>query len=397
MEPLPLLDELLRGPTDTGEEARVLALLRAASPEELDALVRGVDTPRLFRSVDDRLVGPDHGSELVDLLTVDRLGDLSLEARAAVSYGLQVGRTNARDERGIARLLLAHRGEELTRYKNRLNARTDAHDLEGLVFVDLDDAALRQEVLDHIAAEAVGVHPDKAKVLSDIDDTVVCALHDDRYPKGTLYPGVLAVYDALDAGPHDAPFSTGDLTFVTARPRDAFGLIENTTRASLRRAGVASASVLSGSFLNLLTHDAMAAKKLQNIDHYHRLYPEYRLLFLGDSGQGDVAVGEKLHELYPDHLDLVLIHDVVDTPADRRAEYAARGVHFHDTYVGAATLLHRSGLISDAGLTHVVEEATAALAAVPWRSPEQERRMRELFERDVALSCAPRVPPAGTP
>ena len=383
---LPLLDELLRRPTDAEDEARILDILRTCTSSQLDALVRGLQGARLFRSLDDRLLGPDHGTELMELLTVQRVDDLSLEARAALSYVLQAGRTSRRDEVGISNLLLAARGEELTRYKNLLNARTDVHDLEGLVFVDVDDAAIRDEMLAHIADEAAGVRPDKAKVLSDIDDTVVARLHDDRYPRGTLYPGVLAVYDALDDGPHGTPFSTGDLTFVTARPMDAFGLIENTTRASLRTAGIATASVLSGSFLNLLTHDAMAAKKLENIDHYHKLFPEYRLLFMGDSGQGDVAVGVKLHELYPEKLDVVLIHDVVDTPAERRAEYAAGGIHFHDTYVGAATVLHARGLISEAGLRRVVDEALRGLDAVRWSSPAQERALRTLVERDVAAS-----------
>lgn len=386
MDTLPLLNALLAKRTDTDDEARILDLLRAASATELDALVRGVDARRLFDSIDDRLIGPDHATALIDLLTVQRLADLSLAARANLSWGMQQGVTVRREERGIANLLLAARGAELTRFKNLLNARTDAHDLESLVFADVDDIGIRQEILDHIAAEAVGVDPGKAKVLSDIDDTVVCALHDQRYPKGTIYPGVLATYDALDQGPDDAPFSTGDLTFVTARPGDAFGLIENTTRASLRKAGIATATVLTGSLFALHTLDAMAARKLANIDHYHRLFPEYRLLFMGDSGQGDVKVGEKLHELYPEQLDVVLIHDVVGTPADERARRAAAGIHIHDTYVGAATVLRDRRLISDAGLRHVVDDTYRGLDAVRWRSREQESRMRGLVARDVAAT-----------
>ncbi len=32
----------------------------------------------------------------------------------------------------------------------------------------------------------------------------------------------------------------------------------------------------------------MAARKIANIAHYRQLFPEYRLVFIGDSGQGDV-------------------------------------------------------------------------------------------------------------
>ncbi len=386
MDALPLLNALIRRPVPAAAEARILELLRGASDDHLDALVRGVDTRRLFDAVDDRLVGPDHRTALVELLTAERVEALSLPARAAVAYGLQAGPTWRAEELGIRNLLLATRGVRLTHLKNLLNSRPDAHDLEALVFGDIDDPALRDQILDHIAAEAVAVVPGKAKVLSDIDDTVVCALHDRRYPKGTVYPGALALFDALDAGPTDEPFSTGDLTFVTARPGDAFGLIENSTRAALRRAGVTTASVLTGSLVNLITHDAMAAKKLANIDHHHRLFPEYRIVFLGDSGQGDAIVGSTLRRERPEAVDLVLIHDVVDTGPERRAELAGRGVRFFDTYVGAAVLCRDHGLISDAGLARVVDETRTGLAAVAWRSVDQERVVRELVARDVAAA-----------
>lgn len=163
---------------------------------------------------------------------------------AGVVLGLQVGRTGRADEEAIRDIFLATRGEGLTRPKNQINSRTDAHDLEGLVFVDIDDPRIRQQLLDDISAEAVHVQADEAKVLSDIDDTAVAAIHDDRYPKGTLYPGILARYEALDRGPTPDTTSMGDLTFLTARPADAFGLIENHTRETLRKAGVGTASVL---------------------------------------------------------------------------------------------------------------------------------------------------------
>ncbi len=381
-----LLADLLAGVTTRADEERILGLLAAATPDELEALLLGVDTAELFRAVDDHPFGPALRTELIRLLTVTRLGDLSVEARAAVAFGLQAGVTDARDEDGLRNLILGTNGVALTRLKNAINARHDTRDLEGLVYSDVDDRGTRAAILDHIATQASGLDVGKAKVLSDIDDTVFARLHDDRYPKGTLYPGVLAVFEALDDGPDDDPFSTGDLTFVTARPMDALGLIENSTRRALRRAGIAQSAVLSGSFLNLATHDAMAAKKVENIHHSRLLFPEYRLLFLGDSGQGDVLVGEKLLERFADVLDLVLIHDVVATPASVRAEHAGRGIFFHDTYVGAATLLRRRGLISDAGLRRVLTEAQAGLDAVRWDSAGQEAATRALFARDIAAA-----------
>jgi hypothetical protein len=381
-----LLRALIEGPTDVAEERSALALLRGATTAELNEMIVGNEMHRLFGSLDNRLVGPDHRSELIQLLARDRRRELSVMSAAGVIYALQRGRTGREDETAIRDMLLATHGEELTRLKNQINARADIHDLEGLVFSGIDDAELRREILDHIAAEAATLHVDEAKILSDLDDTAFCRLHDRRYPKGTLYPGLLALYDALDAGPHDDPFSVGDLTFVTARPTDAFGLIESATRGSLRRAGIAQSSVITGSFLTLLSHDLMAGKKLANVEHYHALYPEYDLVFLGDSGQGDVILSEQLWKRFPGTLRAAFIHDVVDTPEEERARYAAEQIFFHDTYAGCALKAHELGLISRAGLDRVVAETRAGLDAIEWDSPEQERRIRDLVDRDAAAA-----------
>ena len=378
-----LIRALVEGRTDRTEEERLLGLLRNASAPDLNEVLSSVDTGNLVSSLDDRPLGPDHRTALRRLLTEERLAELSVPARAALLYGLQKGRTDRDDEEAIARVFAATSGAELTRLKNAVNMRLDSHDLEGLVYRDVDDDEIRARILAHIAAESAAVSPGKAKVLSDIDDTVFCALHDGRYPKGTLYPGVLALLDALDRGPTGEPFSTGDLTFVTARPADALGLIENHTRSALRKAGIAQSSVLTGSFLALHTRDAMAARKLANIAHYRALFSEYRLLWLGDSGQGDVAVGERLLQDFPEHLDVVLIHDVVDTPASERADRAAQGIHFFDTYVGAAAVALDRGLVSRGGFDTVVAETREGLDAVSWDSPAQERRVRDLVERDL--------------
>ena len=382
-----LIVTLLQGHTDRKEEAHVLELLREASAPTLDKVLREVDAALLFRSLDDHLLGPANHAALRDLL-VEHIGELSIAAQANVAYGLQAGITGRADEEAISAIFHARKGIELTQLKNQMNSRTDAHDLEGLVFGDIDDEGIRAEILDHIAEQAAGVHTGESKVLCDIDDTVICALHDDRYPKGTIYPGVLALLEALDRGPDDEPFSTGDLTFVTARPGDALGLIENHTRSSLRRAGIATHSVLTGTLSALVTHDLMAGQKIANIDHYRQLFPEYRKLFIGDSGQGDVRVGELLLERFGDVVDIVVIHDVVATPEDERATHAAAGIHFVDTYIGAARLMHERGLIAEAGLERVISESYAALDAIAWRSPEQRAAIQALLDRDAAPATA---------
>lgn len=385
---LDLLNALLQGRTDRDEEGAVLALLRQASPEGFDHALTHVDAAELFGSLDDRLFGPDNRTALRHLV-LERFGSLSVPALANVIYGLQAGHTDGADEEAIERIFCGTHGMRLTELKNAVNNRADYHDIEALVFSDIDDESIRATILNHIAAEASGVHPGEAKILCDIDDTVSAVLHDRRYPRGTVYPGVLALLDALDRGPTDEGFSLGDLTFVTARPGDVFGLIENHTRATLRRAGVASHSVLTGTFAALASHDMMAARKIVNITHYHALFPEYRLVFIGDSGQGDVTVGELIRERFPDAVDAVLIHDVAGTPDEVRAGWAAQGIDSFDTYVGAANLLHRRGLIAANAVIRVIDQSLSALAQIAWETPEQERRIRDLLSRDIAAVGAP--------
>lgn len=386
MAPDTLLHRLLKGRTRRAEEAQVLALLRAASPAELDRILIETDAAQLISSLDDRLFGPDNRTAVRDLL-VSRLGDLSIQARANLAYGLQAGHTCRADAEAIREIFFSVGGEELTLLKNAMNMRIDSHDLEGLVYSDVKSPTIRAEILAHIAREAAGVEPGEAKVLCDIDDTVICALHDRRYPRGTIYPGILALLDALDRGPDDDPFSLGDLTFVTARPGDAFGLIENYTRASLRRAGIAHHSVMTGTVQALFTRDRMAGRKIANIEHYHALFPEYRLVFLGDSGQADIAVGDLLWQRLEHVLDIVFVHDVVHTPDAERVRLSAERIHLVDTYIGAARIAHERGLIARAGLDRVIEESFAALDDVRWSSVEQEHATRALFEADAAASA----------
>ncbi|SJN38119.1 phosphatase domain-containing protein [Luteococcus japonicus] len=381
---LGLVRELLAHSTGEDEEGRLLALLRALDTEELNELLDDHTADRLLGALDNHLLGSRNRDAVIDLVAVQRAGELDLHSRAAVIYGLQTGRTGHRGEEAIAGLVCAVEGAELTHLKNIVNLRSDHHDLEGLVFKDLDDRDIRQRVLDHIHAQAQGMPVTEAKVLSDIDDTVFCKLHDHRYPRGTLYPGVLAFQEALDMGPDDDPLSIGDLTFVTARPMDFFGLVENHSRESLKKAGVADLSVMSGSPFSLLSLDTMAGKKLENIAHHVQLYPEYRMTFMGDSGQGDVQVGERLWQEFPEAMDAVFIHDVVDTGIQARREHAEHRVWFHDTYVGAAAKALELGLISRTRWKHVVDEAAQALEEIVWDSGEQEAAMRVLFERDLA-------------
>jgi hypothetical protein len=329
---------------------------------------------------------PDLGDDAVRRLLADPDRDLVALARA-----LQHGRRWSSDhgrEQLVRDAFVGLAGADLTLFKSLLNAGSDHRDLEHLVFDVVDDEGARQDILDHIAAQAAVVDVPDLHVLSDIDDTLRCALHDDRYPKGTIYPGVIALYHALDAGQFGDPLSPGDLTFVTARPMDPVGLIEQHTRRGLRDLGLPPHAVLSGTFEGLRSHDSMAAAKIENFERFRLLMPETHVVFIGDSGQGDVEVGRRMLAIDREAVRLVLIHDVVGLADDERESLRSEGIVIVDTPVGGALEAYAVGLVSTAGLVSVVDATVREAPRIRWSSPQQEATTRALLERDLAAARA---------
>jgi len=380
-----LIEARLEGHTDRGDEAAILATLSTIDDATLDAVLSRLDLARLLGDVDDRTWGPKHRTELDALLTVDRIDALGVPTRAALIAALQRGRTGSRDEAAIERLLLATRGCDLTALKNLVDAGADHHDLQQLLFSDIDDDDRRSRLLAHFAAEAVP--SGEVKVLSDIDDTFYANWKDERFPAKTVYPGVLQLYEELDRGP-DGDGRPGDIAFVTARPKDRPGLVEKLTHGTLRERGIEVATVLSGSFRHLLTDESIAEEKLANFRDYAALFPEYDFVFLGDSGQGDASFGKRMIELSPERVAMVLIHDVVQTPTERRRDWNERGVVFVDSYVGAATEAYRRGLVSADGVRRVMDRARADLERIPFEDEAQRDARRTELEADCEAADA---------
>lgn len=317
-------------------------------------------------------------------------------------HQLQKWWTRRFDELEVAREFLALKGNELTRLKSLVRSRGGHHDLEKLIFTDIDDEQLRATVLDHFAVEGEKVRRSRrapVRVLSDIDDTLRSSLHDKRFPRGVVYPGVVAFYRAIDSGESADPESPGDLTFLTARPAGPAGLVENLTRDSLAELGLPPHSVLSGTLTTLISHGAMARRKMINFARHRQLFPEADLVFVGDSGQGDVAVGTSMLDEAAHVARAVFIHDVVPTPPERREFLRSKGIHVFDTYLGAALAAHEDGLVDRADLADVAAASRRDLAAIDFDDAEQraaaEEQLRRDLERLAALGIEPGLSESG--
>jgi hypothetical protein len=385
------ISELMKGHTDREEEAEIISLLSSTDAVTLNQSLNELDLAHLFNDVDDRIVGPDNKTRLLNLLSQERLDEIQVPARASIVDGLQRGPTTLSDqdekplaggveEQAITNIFLGTNGEALTGLKNTVNAGADEYDMHSLLFSDVDDPDLVAQMFGHFQGQSID--SEAVKPLSDIDDTFYSSLKDERFPGSTVYPGVLAFYDELDRGPTDAD-PLGDLTFLSARPDEVTGIVKNRTHRTLRDNGVKEASVLLGSLTGLINHEAMARKKMENFEDYARIYPEYDFTWVGDSGQGDAMLGEMMLDKHPEKIKGVFIHDVVGLSQEKRDEMRTRGIRVFDTYLGAAIEAHELGLMSDDGLSRVASASEEGFEAIQWDSEEQQARAFEMLQRDL--------------
>jgi hypothetical protein len=287
----------------------------------------------------------------------------TVQQRAAAITALQQGWTTGSDERKIRDIILSTTGPELSTLKRLIDLGGENHDLLHMLTDDIDNATIRAQIRAHFATASVP--SGQVKVYSDIDDTFYSNLKDDRFPKGTLYPGVRAFYRALDLGRAGSD-ATGDMLFLTARP----GIMENSTLSMLRGRGVPEASVLEGNLFDSLhlteagRNNAYAATKVNNFMAHRALYPEYASVFIGDSGQGDAIAGAEMLSRAPASVRAVYINNVTNMTAAQRAAMTGQGIMVIDSYVDAAIDAFNRGLISRASLSAVATAARTELNAM---------------------------------
>ena len=314
------------------------------------------------------------------------LGD-DISDRAAVLDKLQHGSMSRRAQVVATKVLLATHGEDLTRLKSQIDRGSDGATLHRLIYRDLTDDILREAILAHFHREtrsgevqASRAPRDRVRVVSDIDDTLIRSLCDERYHKRVIFPGVLEFYRALSIGTRaqDAEAQTpGEVTFLSARPRE----LVRSSYSSLLNPLMGKNAAIIGSY-NLLpspgawpgianVHEVQAFAKFRNFVQLAALFPESDFVFIGDSGQGDMLSGELMLYHQPERLRAVFIHQLVTDgkhgvfcPHPRSANDLDRGVSrvfFFDTYVGAAAQAHDWGMISDDSLFLVAKAAIETL------------------------------------
>eukprot|EP00667_Euglena_gracilis_P008233 EG_transcript_8337 len=181
-------------------EALIHCVLQGASDDELNFILCCVDLPEVLRFAN---------VSTEDMLVEDaRLAALNTPARAALIDALQKKGLphNVPRQQRVQRIFLATSGREMTLLKSLLDIRKEYHNLHKLIFNDLNYGPIQDAVLAHIHVQGEALARRSLKVISDVDDTLFSsggrwpAGTDCTYPKGIVYPGVLAFYRELNFG-----------------------------------------------------------------------------------------------------------------------------------------------------------------------------------------------------
>ena len=184
-------------------------VLQVASKEELNFIICSVNVAAVLEVANDKTIK----------MVVGRCDILETVSRAAVVDGLQkIGLRHRRQRQEWARdIILRTKGIQLTYFKAYIDDGGDYHSMYKLMYNDLQ-WEIREQVEKHIRVQAEGlIRQMRAleiqgpkppgivlKILSDVDDTVFSsggsfpAGVDSRYPRKSYYPGVLALYSAMD-------------------------------------------------------------------------------------------------------------------------------------------------------------------------------------------------------
>lgn len=309
------------------KSGRPLDGLRHLDGPSFEAELSSVSLGALLRRLSGRSWGPDSRTEFLQLVQ-QHAPHLSLENKSELIASLARGRTAHLEESVIRTLFLSETGERLTELKLCLDRCSLGHDLLAILTVDLDAPELRYDVIRHFQQNAPEWEERPLRVVSDIDDTIYCSFKDQRYPTGTVYPGVMELYQQLTDLPP---------VFLTARPELALSLMERLTHKQLRNLGWQEATVLSGSLPGLFGHRRMAEQKARTLTSYAELFPEYRFVFFGDSGQGDWALARTLLKRKPSIIEQAFIHKLSEESVSSKSAHPR--IHFFEDFGQAARRL----------------------------------------------------------
>lgn len=215
-----------------------------------------------------------------------------------------------------------------------LAGSTDAVTHQDIV-ASIGDDTLRAEAKLLVKAARKHTHRQGLTLCSDVDDTV--RPWRDTSVAAPVYTGAKELYAAL------AP--TGDVHFITARDGIFVGAESELNATGITYSSIAYGNTSTGALALLGCTGPMAARKEANLRALFAKNPTRRFVLLGDTGQADATVFQRLLKSHSGRIAAVLLHEIPGFPnPEPRIEEDDRVVVFK-TYDEAARALAATGLI----------------------------------------------------
>eukprot|EP01038_Epipyxis_sp_PR26KG_P004474 gene4474-6325_t len=426
-------------------ERSIITIFNEANTDELNLIVSIIELARIFYKIKDhRIANQFHRSNLLKLLTIDRINELHISGRVLLINGLQKMKLSAEQECEfyVKNIILSTKENDLSELKCLADSKGDFDSFHKLIYKDIRNKSIKKAILNHIAKQAniqkahstissrSGRKRNKyawKKIVSDVDDTLSCsggswpAGIDTSYPKKAVYPGILSFYRELDLGTsgNDEWDNTriGNLALLSARPHIYKDFSENATynkieKLRTERGLYTCPTLLAGSldtgskFVVNGDFNPIATKKFENYVEYFALYPEFNCIFIGDNGQGDVRTAEMILDS-PDHRDQlsrVYIHQVkplhqtytkYEKTRQRQSFNNTKtspktSIFYFNTYIEAAIDAYNNKLILPSGLKRILIEAIQDFEYInieDWN--ETAENLRSLHQKQLTTKVTP--------
>jgi hypothetical protein len=314
-------------------EKQIISIFSDTTTDELNLLVSNIELALFFYKVKDHNMARQFSrSKLLNLLSETRISELNVSSKVMLLDGLQKLKLSAHpmSEEYVKNIIMSTQGDELSALKSLTDSKGDVNSMHKLIYEDIRNVNIRKTILDHIkkwgniqatykTMGAININKKRnqfawRKVLSDVDDTLMCsggsypAGVDKSYPKKSIYPGIIAFYRELDIGTTGSKiWQKGNLVFLSARPHLYKDVSEATSYKKFKMLQEkhnlhTSPTLLAGAvdsgtiFIAKNTMEPLAQTKCRKFKEYLLLYPEYDCVFIGDNGQGDVRTAEMLFE-----------------------------------------------------------------------------------------------------
>jgi len=230
-------------------------------------------------------------------------------------------------------------------------------------------------------------------ILTDVDDTLFAhpdwaaiAGYDRSWDTQVPYPGIVAFYQRFYA---HVPAMCRYSTVLSATPSIWRGrrlrdpIIHQVLNQSNIGFGFLHGFDALTPYLSPNRHVRFGHEKYRKFVQYINLFPEHRVVFIGDEGQGDVIAGRLMRTHHPDTCH-VFIHrlsaDARTYTAPHHDDDAALAIHYFRDYAELAVLFRRQlQLFTDADVEAIHREVCARVAESSTTSAEAGERNRNLY------------------